>query len=352
MGWLERIGLRAIDRLLGVDLGTNSMKLCVLKEQKGRLVLEHLTQASYREDILNDGYIIDPFFVGTELKRLMSQEKIKATHAASAVSSYSVISKYISVPAVEEEEFEDAIRPEIEAAIPIPLSEMYYSFCPVGFSQEREELVDVFVVAVKRGIVDDFRKAFELAGLTLEILDVDLLAMCNLVEEIYGPVDSAVMVMDIGSSVTNLAILKEGRVQFSREILFGGNALTRSIEKVMSVPYEEAEERKKAFDPEVSDLIEDFIFNIISEIRKTTNFYLSAKPNESLGAIYLTGGSARLQGLKERISDEIGIATELVDPFKLLSGELNVERYEELRYGCTLAVYLASRVRDLKARGR
>lgn len=352
MGFLDRIGITSRSRLLGVDIGTNSIKLCVLKQLKDGFVMEQLIETSYRDEILSDGYIIDPFYVGAELKRLVTENHVRVTNAAAAISSYSVISKYISLPALSEEEFEESAMAEIERVIPLPASEIYYSFSPVGFSQEREDLIDVFVVAVKRGIVDDYRKAFKLAGLNLEILDVDILAISNLVEEIYGPLDTAVMVMDIGSTVTNLAIVKDGRIQFSREILFGGNMLTRSIAKIMNISYEEAEDRKKRGDPEVSHLLEDFVFNVLSEVRKTINFYLSAKPNESLRTIYVTGGSALVQGLTEKISEETGVATELVDPFRLLLQNENLDRYAQLRYRSALAISLSSRIRELRGRNR
>ncbi len=55
----------------------------------------------------------------------------------------------------------------------------------------------------------------------LQLVDVDIFCLTNLIETIYAPKDAAIVVADIGASVTNIAIIKGERIEFTREILVG-----------------------------------------------------------------------------------------------------------------------------------
>jgi len=187
-----------------------------------------------------------------------------------------------------------------------------------------------------------------LAGLNLQILDVDIFGITNIIEEVYDSKDISVIAVDIGSSITNIAILKGYSLEFTREILIGGKYLTGQIEKSSKLSHWEAEKKKISADNDVLYLFEDFIFNISSEITKTINFYTATKPNEIIGKIYLTGGSSLLHGLKEKIGEDTGIEVEYLNPFLLVNqDQLKHGNYEEYVNFAGVALYLSSRVTDL-----
>jgi type IV pilus assembly protein PilM len=204
-------------------------------------------------------------------------------------------------------------------------------------------MMNLLVVAAKKEIVDGYMNAFDLAGLDLSVLDVDIFAVTNLLDEIYKPKGFSVLAADVGASVTNIAIVKEVNVEFTREILIGGKYVTGEIAKRQNVSYREAEERKLNASPDVTDLLQDFISNVSSEINKTVNFYVATKPRETVGRIYLTGGSSRVAGLKERVQKETGIEVEFLDPFLFVESGAAGAVAEEEKYSVPVALYLSSR---------
>jgi type IV pilus assembly protein PilM len=158
-----------------------------------------------------------------------------------------------------------------------------------------------------------------------------------------------VVAADIGASVTNIAILKGENIEFTREILIGGRYLTNEIAKTHRISHGEAEEKKLNADTDVRDLFDDFIGNVSSEINKTVNFYIATKPRETVGKIYLTGGSSLVPGLKDRIEKETGIGVEFLDPsLFLVHGEKNGRVDEGEQSFAPVALYLSSRVSDLQ----
>ncbi|MBA4416375.1 MAG: hypothetical protein C0392_00465 [Syntrophus sp. (in: bacteria)] len=349
-GFLNKLGFRKSNELIGVDIGTTSIKICVMKYLKDGFKLLDVAMRSYEENILSDGNIIDGAFVSRELKSLLQEKGIKAKATASALSSYSVIAKRVSVPFLDEEALENTMNLEVESVIPFPLKDIYYSYYVIGADEERETMLNVQIVAAKKEIIDGYRKAFDMAGLDLQFLDVDIFGVTNLIEQIYNPKEMSVVAVDIGASITNIAIMKEENIEFTREVLMGGRHLTNQIEKTMRLSYKEAEDKKISGDDSVSYLFEDFIFNISSEINKTVNFYASTKPKERIGRIYLTGGSSLLRGLKEAIQKNMGIEVEYINPFLFINeGDNKLVTYDHFREFMSVALYLSSRITDLES---
>lgn len=366
---LEKIGYQSINELVGVDIGTASIKICVLEKTKKGLKLSHIVKKTYEENLLSDGHIIDNDLVAHELKNLLIENKIKTKYAACALSSYCVITKKISMPLLDEKameksgkatpslfEDEKIIEAEVENIIPFPLKEINYSFQMMGLGEEDENTVNVIIVAAKKEIVDGFVNTFQTAGLNLVILDVDIFALTNIVEQINNPEGSSVVVVDIGASVTNMAIIKGENIGFTREILLGGRYLTSQIEKSLKLSFEDAEQKKIKGDDEALYLFEDFIFNIASEINKTINFYISTNPNETLGKIYLSGGTSLLRGLKEKIGEYTNIEVEYLNPFVMFSenSQFNNEDlsqfdvYEDYKEFNAIALQLSSRILEIE----
>jgi type IV pilus assembly protein PilM len=344
----SKFGLKSVKELVGVDIGSTSIKVCLLKGSKSGFTLKSLARKSYDRDLLSDGNIIDSGFVSQELRRIFAENRIKSKDVACALSSYTVITKRVAVPFLEEEALENSISLEVETVIPFPLQDIYYSYYVMGVDEEKEDMMNVQVVAAKKEIVDGYISTFAAAGLNLQILDVDIFCLTNLVEQIYNPQGASVMVIDIGASVTNIAIMKGGSVEFTREILMGGKYLTNQIERAAKLSYEEAEEKKIQDSGEIAYLFEDFIFNISSEINKTINFYVATKPKENIGKIYLTGGSSLAAGLKERISEDTKTEVEHVNPFLLTHDNENRLRiYEDSKDFIDVALYLSTRVGDV-----
>ena len=349
-GMFSSFTIKQVTELVGIDIGTSSIKLCTLKNVKGAFSVSNVIKKSYEQELISDGHIVDIEFLSQELKNIFSENGIKTKNVACAISSYSVISKTVTIPFMDDDALENTIGTEVENAIPFPMKDIYFSYYVMGVDAEKQGMMNVKIVAVKKEIVDAYIATFNMAGLSLQILDVDMFGVSNVVEQVYAPKEDSVMIVDIGSSVTNIAILKGEIIEFTREILMGGKYLTGQIQKSIKVKYPEAEQKKITADPDVTYLFEDFIFNISSEINKTVRFYLATKPKDNIGKIYVTGGSTLLPGIKEKIVDETGIVVEVINPFLIIGGaESQLNLYEELKEVMVVPVYLSSRITELMA---
>jgi len=347
---MSKIGFKRSGELVGVDIGTTSIKVCTLRHGRDGFRMHQMAMRSYEENLLSDGNIVNSNFLAQELKQLMQENDVKSRDAACALSSYSVIAKRVTVPYLDEEALENTMSLEVETVIPFSLKDIYYSYYVIGEDRETENMMNVQIVAAKKGIVDGYMKAFEMAGMNLQFLDVDVFAVSNLIEQIYNPRDMSVVAVDIGAFITNIAIMKEDNIEFTREVLVGGEQLTSQIRKAAGLSYREAEDAKMTGSSDISYLCEDFVFNISSEINKTVNFYASTRPKEKIGRIFLTGGSSLLKGLKEALHGNTGIEVEFINPFLFLNERENtIVGYTDADKLIATAMYLSSRVVELTA---
>jgi len=358
---LSKIGLSRTGELIGVDIGTSSIKICTVKKTKTGFELLNIGRKTYNTNLLTEGHIVDQEFVAYEIKNLISKNKIKSTIAASALSSYGAITKKIRLPLTEDMDIEkikksgsifdnaSLIETEIENSIPLQLKDVYYSYYVLGLDPEDENFINILFTVSKKEIVDGFINTFKIAGLKLVLLDLDLICLVNIVEQIFGLQGAPILIVDLGASIMNMAIVKGEDIELTREIMLGGSYLTEQIQKALKISYEEAEEKKIKADPEVTYLFEDFIFNVSTEINKTINFYLSTKPNQRINKIYLTGGTSLLEGIKDKIYNDTNIDIEVIDPFLLVGGEGVVKQnlYKELKDVCSVALHLSTRIDDV-----
>jgi type IV pilus assembly protein PilM len=343
----EKFHFRGPTELIGVDIGTTSIKVCTVKRARNGFKLSKFGRKSYEDDLLHDGNIIDQQFVANELRTLLNETGINSRSAAASLSSYTVITKRITIPFVPKDDLDQSVMLEVENVIPFPLRDIYYNYYVMDVEEEKGEMMNLLIVAAKREIVDGYVNTFNLAGLNLLILDVDIFAITNLVEMLYAPKDFSVVTADVGASVTNIAIVKGQGIEFTREILIGGKYLTADIGRALKVDHREAEERKLSGDSQAQENFSEFVVNVASEINKTINFYVATKPKETVGKIFLTGGSALIAQLKEEIESETGIEVEFLNPFLTFNGHQDDDHAADQCFA-PVALYLSTRICDLE----
>jgi type IV pilus assembly protein PilM len=135
-----------------------------------------------------------------------------------------------------------------------------------------------------------------------------------------------VMLVNIGASMTNINLVKDGGSIFTRDFPMGGNNITEALQEKTGVTFEEAEaaklEAEKTDEAEESDPKEDLISSTDSlflEIERSVDYFRSTCPDEEIKQMLISGGCAKIPGLAGALSQRLNIETELINPFKNLS---------------------------------
>lgn len=308
--------------VIGIDIGSSSIKLVELKEKNGVYELLNFGMASLPPEAIVDGAIMDSLTVADVIKGLISGLKIRTKNVVTSISGHAIIIKRISLPTMTKEELEESINWEAEQYIPFDINDVNLDFQILGEGEDLNH-IDVLLVAVKRDMVTDYTTAINEVGLNPVIVDVDSFALGNMFEVNYpDEKKDIVALVNIGASVMSINIIKNGIPLFTRDISVGGNQFTEEIQKYFHISYDEAEKIKvegkaeKIKSEEIAEVIKKVSEAVAIEVQKSLDFYASSSPEKMISKLYLSGGVSKLKGIDEVIRKKIGLDVEKINPFK------------------------------------
>ncbi len=336
-------------KILGIDIGTNTVKLCELDEHKKNSVkLVSFGMLKTPTGQINNGRIENADEMGEIVKQLTKNAKSKRKHASTGVwGSDTVIRKIVS-HGVEDV---DIIRDEANLNIPFGLEEVNLQYQKV--TTEGEEYLILF--AVNKNVVMSYVETINNAGLKCATLDTVASALANCYSYNYDVGQGEVVaIADIGEQFTALAILKSGELSFYRDIDFGGYNYTLSIYNHLSASgnsISEVEVLKKSHTPadEVLPIINDAHSVLIQKLGAYLDQYCSTEEVDAINKLYITGGSSLVHGLRDTLSKTLtGVVVDYFDPFQRVDYDgkvFNEDRISELRPYASVALGLSLRGR-------
>ena len=315
--------------LVGLDIGSSSVKAVELQGKPGALSLASLGFAPLQPDTVVDGQIMELNDVSHVISAVFQSQQIKTERVAAGVSGSSVIVKNIIVPQMTREELEESIDWHAEEHIPFDISDVSLDYQVVGSGPDS---LHVLMAACKRDFVANLKQAIQLAGKQPAIIDVDAFALQNCYEVNYQPPDDLVVaLLNIGASTMNINILKGTRSVFTRDVSVGGNQYTALLQKELGMTYEQAEAMKRGgaaaesaesgAEADVDGVLETVSDMLALEISKTFDFYRATADDHEAAVqrILISGGGSKLKGLPEFLAQRFEIVVERLDPFRRIS---------------------------------
>ncbi|HMK76789.1 MAG TPA: type IV pilus assembly protein PilM [Thermodesulfobacteriota bacterium] len=339
--------------VIGLDIGSSSVKLVELKEGKNGYKLQNLAISPLPTEAIVDGALMDSATIIDTIRDVIATSKTKLKDAVTSVSGHSVIVKKISLPLMTEAELEESIQWEAERYIPFDINDVNIDFQILGSTPENPEAMDVILVAAKKDIINDYVSVIMESGLNPVIIDLDSFALENMLAINYETGEEmTVAVANVGATVTNIDIIKNNTSAFTRDIFKGGNQITEEIQRQMHVDHEEAEKIKVGTkvditsQPIIQNVLKIASESLAAEIGNSLDFFQSTTTYEKIGKLYLSGGGSKIKGFDTTLQQQIGIPVEVVNPFNKIdySGrDFDIEYLREIGPIMAVGVGLASR---------
>jgi type IV pilus assembly protein PilM len=235
-----------------------------------------------------------------------------------------VITKKIMLPAgLRDEEMELQVESEANQYIPFSLDEVSLDFCVIGPSPTSAGDVEVLIAASRKDRVQDRQGLAEAAGLKPAVLDIESHASRLAMSRVVGALpnegrDALVALFEIGADTTSLKVLRDDDMLYDRDQAFGGSQLTQLISRQYGFSFEEAEQKKLNGDlPEDYEgaILAPFVDSLSQEIGRALQYFFTSTPHHKVHYVMLAGGTATLPGLKDRVTDLTGFASQVVNPF-------------------------------------
>src|SRR5712672_1428469 len=182
-------------QLVGLDIGSSSIKAVELKQTKGGYELVSFGTEHLAQDTVVDGAIMDAPQVANAISKIFDAQRIKTKNVATSVSGHSVIVKRVPLPLMTEDELYDRIPSEASQHIPFDIADVNLSY--------------QLLVAVKKDKILNHTNVLAQAGKTPVVVDIDAFGLQNCFEVNYDPdAGQTVALLNVGASVMNINIVR------------------------------------------------------------------------------------------------------------------------------------------------
>lgn len=309
--------------VVGIDIGSSSVKIIQLKDNKGSLQLINAGMLPLPPEAIVDNTLMDSSSIAMVIKNLIASLGIKLKDVACSISGNSVIIRKIVLPAMPQEELEDQISWEAEQYIPFDINDVNMDFQILSPDGNDPSKMNVLLVASKKDIINDYVAVFSEAGMHLSVVDVDSFAVQNAFEANHDySSDDIIALINIGASVMNINVIKDGVTLFTRDVQMGGNLYTEEIQKQLGLSSEDAETGKLLAHESTNEPLRKVILKvndtITQEIRRSLDFYNSTASDERISGVFVSGGCSTVYNLIDTIAEKISLPVEKLNPFAKL----------------------------------
>lgn len=312
-----------------IDIGSYAVKVARFRVKKGSVLSIEAGINRLPEKTIVDGVIEDQSIVAAELDETFSKLNFKPKQPVITVSNNNLIIRTLELPLMSESELAETIKWEADDQLPYSVENARLDYNIVS---QNEENMNVLITAINKEVVDNYLETFAKVGLNPAVLNVQPMALISLLEY-RQQIPEPVAIIDIGASATHVTIGTAKNIFLARTINFGGNDFTESLVKSTELNYKKAEEEKiktglegadnnsvninpDSLDLESLDIeatnefnneneLESIASNLASEISRSLDFFSIKNRGQNIEKVYITGGSSKLKGLRDIISEEI-----------------------------------------------
>jgi len=320
-------------KILGVDIGSSSIKLVELSRKSRNYNLESLGVSALPKGSIVDGQIIDINTVSTVLRDLVRATKTSGAYAYTGLFGEGVIIKRIKVSVMTKSELEHHIRWEAEQYIPYNIDEVNIDYDVINTNYKKLGKMDIIIAAAKKDMVSAYSAVLYDSGLIAKGVDIGSFALFDMYKQNYEfDLNDTLALIDIGASRTLISVIEKGKIIFTKEIENACDYISRKIQSELAVSFEEAENLKVVSEeagipPEVENILIKELKNLGIEIRKNLDLCLASVSDFHVDEVVICGGGSKTIGINYILEKTLNLPVSIANPFKQIA--FNVKIFPE-----------------------
>ncbi|NRT91529.1 pilus assembly protein PilM [Clostridium beijerinckii] len=309
-------------KVVAFDIGSSMIKIVEGMYYKEELIIDKYITMKTPKGAVVDGEIKRSEELFNKLGQVLKENGIKAKYGICTTNSTLIINREILIPRVEDEEMDTVVRYEIQQYLPINLEDYILQVQILSEEEINESRkINVRVIAYPDKIARGYYDLLIKLDLKPYALDVNYNAINKFIncvdknnEYEYNPEDSVAFI-DMGASFIDVNIYKNGNLDFTRMIKAGGNDIDELLIEQNLIKPEEVEgfkirniDLEEPFEPiniHVREITDDWI----EKIEKIIQFYKNKNMGEEVSSIVIFGGSSKLKGMDNYMTEKLGIKT-------------------------------------------
>ncbi len=324
--------------VLGLDIGSSSIKVVQLSRKNGHPVLEtygELSLGPYTGKGIGEATNLPPEKIIEAVGDLLKEKEVNITTRVCgvAIPFSSSLMAVIDMPVIPAKELAQAIPIEARKYIPVPIAEVALDWYIVPKDKNLDgentpssdkntpatpQKIEVLIVALHNDTIIRYKDIVARTALDASFFEIEIFStMRSILDQEIAPV----LIVDMGAASTKLYIVERGIMRSSHMVNRGSQSVTDELSKSLGISVNEAEilKREKGLlgvhnGINIKDVLTVTLNYIFSEANHVILAY-EKKYNKNVSKVVLVGGGSALKGVAEVA--KLTFQTEVVpgDPF-------------------------------------
>ncbi len=291
--------------VVGIDIGSSSIKVVELQERKGVLTLTtygELQLGPYAGKQIGESVTLTPQQEQEALVDILRESAVAVEKAVFAMPLSSSFVTNVSLDAGPSADLAALVRVEARKVIPASLSEVTLDWAEVealptsktSESSDGRERREVLIAAIQNSALERFKTLMQFASLEHPPTEIECFST---IRSLHSVKAHNVAIIDIGAISTKLYIARNGLLMRIHRIRAGGAVATNRIASVLNIGFEEAEIKKQnatrtdAAFADIKRAHDSSYDRAFREFAQVLREY-EEKHSLTIDAVYLSGGGA------------------------------------------------------------
>ncbi len=304
---------------IGFDIGSNSMKIAVLRGDVIRV-----EEVRLPENLVEGDNIVMPNTFSQFLKETRKNLKLPKAAAALVLPASHSICRLVTMPKMTQQQLIMNLPYEFSEFIQGVPDQYFcdYAVCE-RYDGEDDESMPMMAAVAPKAKLAEYAGIFYKAGINLKTILPQEMSLVSLSRKAWNDnKGEEYCFVDLGEQRTRITVVWRDRVQATRQIPFGGGHINQiaadelGIDKFLANSYKIAKSNDIANMPAVYEMCE----RIAVEILKVVNFYRFTYQKSDLKGIYVVGGGAKFEPLIQAITEQVSM--ELLNAVDILPNKV------------------------------
>ncbi len=320
--------------IVGLDIGPERIKLLIIHSNSLPYQVVEYDAAPLPSGSIVKDEIKNPAAIGVVLRDMMRKSGITAKYAAVAIPRTLAMIKNITVDKrLSADDIESRAWIEANRLFPDLVGNIYLDFTVTGPSIQVPDQMELLLVACRKEHIKPYLEIMQIAGLIPKIVDVNCYALERALQLAINKEQElkTVALLNVNVSQSSLVVLHNKQLVHAHDQTYDGSRLIKQVNEFT---------KNKHAQPGMEDAIitvADAAYlallqeNFLSHLRHTIHFFYSSRSNITIDKIILAGDCTIIPDFAAFIEKEIGVKTELADPFAQMkvNARLNTEEISQ-----------------------
>ena len=353
---------------VGLDIGTSGIRAVEVRWRRRQKSYEIARAASVDlpPGAVRNGTIADEKLVAKALKKLWRKGHFSTRKVVLGLADSTMLTRQVDLPWMPAEDFKAALKYQVADSLPVDMATVEVGYHLLSEQHrtdangQEQDINRILVVAANTDAVLAEAKVLRKARLIPVSADSSAFALIRAACGGTLPASNEVQaIIDLGADQLTVVIHQAGQPRFIRTISnLGGDTATAAIADKLGISTEDAEDLKRATGlngpaPVIAPIAESSVFGssvsmdapvldskteaaltvlnpwattLIGEIRNSLDYFQATDSDTSVGSLTVTGRTAELDGIVERLATQLPMPVSVMDPLVGLAASRRVAK--------------------------